>query len=497
MKTNFRNMFLSVAGVALIAVVLSFALKKEEPHDHSSHATVTDSLNFPVESGTLDWCREHAVPESGCTRCNPALIEQFKANGDWCVEHDLPESQCRLCNPRLQFPQELALQAELRSQRRDDITISLFFRPNRDICATNDAIIQFATAETAERAGLTVQTVRETKRVIAFEAPAEVVFDETESRVITTTVPATVTRWMVSPGDIVSAGQILALLSSPEIAFLQGEYLSRRAALEAEAKEFGRFEELKLRALISDGEFERAQAEFEKVRAEYLAARGLLLAAGIADDDIDNLTGSEAISNQFALRAPSSGIMVERIAQHGDLVEPGRPFALLANPSAVWIEARLTEEQLRTVRVGQDLTFSSDGRGIKHVGARIIWVSNYLDPETRTGKVRARVKDADMPLRAGEFGTASIIQAGEENVVLVPKDAVQWEGCCNVVFVKEAVDRYRPRKVNPMEAEGPFYQLSGGVEPGDEVVVDGAFLLKTELKKSSIGAGCCGLEPTS
>ncbi len=490
-------MLFSVAGVAIIAVVLNLATKEDEPHDHSSHAAVTDTLNFPAESGTLDWCPEHAVPESGCTRCNPSLIEQFKAKGDWCVEHDLPESQCRLCNPRLQFPQELALQERLRDQRKDDITVSLFFRPNRDICATNDAIIQFATVETAQRAGLTFQTVRETKRVVAFEAPAEVVFDETESRVITTTVPATVTRWLVSPGDMVTSGQILALLSSSEIAHWQGEFLSKKAALEAQEKSFARFEELKSRALISDGEFEQAQAEYETVRAEYVAARGLLQAAGIANDDIDNLTGSGAISNQFALRASSSGLVVERIAQHGDLVEPGRPYALLANPSAVWIEARLTEEQLRTARVGGDLTFSSDGRGLKHVGARIIWVSNYLAPETRTGTVRARVTDPSMPLRAGEFGTASIIQSGEENVVLVPKDAVQWEGCCNVVFVKEAVDRYRPRKVIPMEAEGPFYQLSGGVEPGDEVVVDGAFLLKTELKKSSIGAGCCGLEPTS
>ncbi|MDC0721468.1 hypothetical protein POL25_31465 [Nannocystis sp. bb15-2] len=50
-----------------------------------------------------DWCGEHEVPESLCTRCNPALIAAFKASNDWCVEHDLPESQCRLCNPELKI----------------------------------------------------------------------------------------------------------------------------------------------------------------------------------------------------------------------------------------------------------------------------------------------------------------------------------------------------------------------------------------------------------
>ena len=78
---------------------------------------------------------------------------------------------------------------------------------------------------------------------------------------------------------------------------------------------------------------------------------------------------------------------------------------------------------------------------------------------------------------------------------MVPKDAVQWEGCCNVVFVREAPDRFRPRKVELIRGTGPYYQVSSGVEPGEEVVVDGSFLLKTELKKSSIGAGCCGIEP--
>lgn len=50
-----------------------------------------------------DWCGEHAVPESQCTRCDPALVPAFKATGDWCEEHALPESQCLQCNPDLKI----------------------------------------------------------------------------------------------------------------------------------------------------------------------------------------------------------------------------------------------------------------------------------------------------------------------------------------------------------------------------------------------------------
>jgi hypothetical protein len=50
-----------------------------------------------------DWCGEHQVPESQCTRCNPDLIPAFKATNDWCAEHGLPESQCLKCNPDIKI----------------------------------------------------------------------------------------------------------------------------------------------------------------------------------------------------------------------------------------------------------------------------------------------------------------------------------------------------------------------------------------------------------
>ncbi len=50
-----------------------------------------------------DWCGEHAVPESQCTRCHPELAAAFKATNDWCQEHGLPESHCLKCNPDLKI----------------------------------------------------------------------------------------------------------------------------------------------------------------------------------------------------------------------------------------------------------------------------------------------------------------------------------------------------------------------------------------------------------
>ena len=66
----------------------------------------TDAAHAPagVSPGSHeDWCLEHAVPESQCTRCDPSLVAAFKATGDWCDEHGVPESQCLKCNPDLKI----------------------------------------------------------------------------------------------------------------------------------------------------------------------------------------------------------------------------------------------------------------------------------------------------------------------------------------------------------------------------------------------------------
>lgn len=83
---------------------------KQSPNETKSHATTagekanTGHASADVQPGSHeDWCGEHAVPESQCTECNPALAPAFKATGDWCDEHGLPESQCLKCNPEAEI----------------------------------------------------------------------------------------------------------------------------------------------------------------------------------------------------------------------------------------------------------------------------------------------------------------------------------------------------------------------------------------------------------
>ena len=94
-----------VAFILTTLVSLSLSLyaceQKSEAPPAAAHA---GHAHAGAKPGTYeDWCGEHQVPESLCTRCNPSLVAAFKATGDWCEEHGLPESQCKICNPSLKI----------------------------------------------------------------------------------------------------------------------------------------------------------------------------------------------------------------------------------------------------------------------------------------------------------------------------------------------------------------------------------------------------------
>ena len=97
---NPRNIFC----LTVFALVLALYACGDSPSNTAPVQTAKpESPKAPLvpKVEVVDWCKEHGVPESVCTRCNEKLIAQFQAKGDWCKEHGLPESQCVTCHPEL------------------------------------------------------------------------------------------------------------------------------------------------------------------------------------------------------------------------------------------------------------------------------------------------------------------------------------------------------------------------------------------------------------
>jgi cobalt-zinc-cadmium efflux system membrane fusion protein len=448
-------------------------------------------------------CEPHQIPVDLCTRCDPELIPGFKARGDWCVEHNIPESQCDICNP------ELAAHAGHDHAPGEEHAVtdtplptsfpglSVVFNTNQPLCPTDGSVIQLASVETAQRAGIETQPVMTAIMAPSFEAPAEVVFDQTSTTMITLTLPVTIARWLIEPGQSVNKGQPLAEVESPEMAILQGEYLDAYNDWHVHERERRRAEQLLARGLADSAMYERADADAVAAEARQIQAASRLRLAGFGAEDLESLRHRRAVNSHFTLRAPTDGVLLERISPLGILQETGVTLAIVGDPEALWIEANVRDHDLPRVHQGQTVEFITDAGDPAPVVGEIIWISQFLDPHTRTGTVRVKPLRDHYRIRAHQFGRLHIPENDLELSLLIPQDAVQWEGCCNVVFVRESADRFKPRKVRLQRGDTGHYRVTEGLSADEEIVVRGSFLLKTELKKSSIGAGCCGLEASS
>lgn len=508
---SWKSLLIGVALLGTGALAGTFATSLKPNTDNPGH-TSADLM-----------CAEHGVPEAVCTRCNAALIDEFKERGDWCAGHGLPESQCALCNPALadqgvvppgmtadphaghdHAPGESHGTSPTAAQEPAELTghnhypgLSVIYRTNQPLCPTDQASIQFASVETAERAGIEIQPVVVAPSAIDFEAPAEVVFDQNATTTLTSTIPVSIARWVREPGVAVKSGDVIAMAESPDLALLEGEHLEAWADWLMHDREQKRATELLSRGLLDSASYDRASADAVAAEARFVQSESRLRLAGLAEADVQELRERKTIASRFAVRATMDGVLLERIAPLGMVLDPGAALARIGDPAGLWIEAQVRETDLPRVALGQHVEFSADGNAMRRATGTVIWISQFLDPHSRTATVRVKPTHNIESLRAHGFGRVSIAENDAPSAVMIPRDAVQWEGCCNVVFVREAPDRFRPRKVIIERGNASHYRVIDGLNPNDEVVVRGSFLLKTELKKGSIGAGCCGLEASS
>ena len=97
-------------------------------------------------------------------------------------------------------------------------------------------------------------------------------------------------------------------------------------------------------------------------------------------------------------------------------------------------------------------------------------ISTHLDAKTRTAKVRAILDNGHGRIRAGLFGKGSFVLTPRSEQLTVPRASVQWDCCCNLVFVRKSKQLYPPRKVRIVYADGGSYVIQAGLLPGEHPI---------------------------
>jgi cobalt-zinc-cadmium efflux system membrane fusion protein len=212
---------------------------------------------------------------------------------------------------------------------------------------------------------------------------------------------------------------------------------------------------------------------------------------------IPSLDDGDRSFNLVPLRTTIEGVVTQRDVVPGEVVDANRPLFVVTDARRMWLMLDVRAEDAGQVAVGRMVRFRPDA-GEEEVTGTVAWIEPHVDEKARTVKVRAHLDNAAGRLRAYLFGQGRIILREEPKAILVPSEAVQDEGCCRIVFVRdkrflepEAPKVFHVRTVQVGAEMDGRTELIAGVLPGEAVVTKGAGVLRAELLKNSLGAGCC------
>jgi len=328
-----------------------------------------------------------------------------------------------------------------------------------------------------ERAKLKFSPVSRALLVPVVTAVGTVDFNPEYVAAVGTRLKGLVSRVVKFEGDTVDSGALLAVIESAEL----GEAQAAVSMLEAEKRaadvNLQREETLAKKNLTTQREAEVAGVEAERYQLLLGAARQKVAALSGGVGSRPSRLGSHE------LRAPMKGTIVERSIAPGQSVEGQLVAFRVANVDHLWVALDVFERNLSKIRVGDRVELSPLAAPSDVFEGRVARVGAIIDSETRSAPIRVEVDNRDRRLRAGQAVNARIHAAsgGEQQSTLVPQTAITYVDGKPTVFVKSGENAVKVVKVELGVTNGQDTEAISGVSPGDEVVSEGVFALKSEL----------------
>jgi cobalt-zinc-cadmium efflux system membrane fusion protein len=340
------------------------------------------------------------------------------------------------------------------------------------------------TPEAMQRAGIVVASVRGEVVDDTTTVPATVTSNAYRETKINSLVGGIVRQVPAELGAPVARGEAVAVIFSHELAEAQMKYVSMRAMLEADHQKLVRTQRLVEIGAASRQELEEVTAVHEGHATEVAAARQRLLLLGLTADQVERLQAASHVVSEVHVPSPSSGIVLTRNVNPGQVVGAGQELFTVADLGTVWVIGDLYEKDFPTVRVGTPAAIVVPATPTAPLRGRVAYIDPRVDPATRTAKIRVEVPNPTGALRLGMFVQMTFqIGTGERRAV-VPRAAVQSIGGRSVVYVPlEEEGRFVERPVTLGAPVGDAVQVLDGVKPGDKVVTEGSFFLRAEAAR--------------
>jgi cobalt-zinc-cadmium efflux system membrane fusion protein len=310
-------------------------------------------------------------------------------------------------------------------------------------------------------------------------------FDENRVARIGATITGRVAAMPANIGQTVLRGQVLAQITSTDLSVQQLSYVRARAAHDLNRRAAERARTLFDAGVISAAELQRRESEYQVASAEMRAASDQLRLLGLSSSALGQLGAKGAINSASQVTSTMSGVVVERHLALGQVVQPSDQLYVVADLSKVWAVAQVPEQQVRFVRVGQQVTLDIPALGDEKRSGRLVYVGQTVDPKTRTVLVRTELDNSTGQLKPSMLATM-LVQSAPVDRLTIPASAVVRDNNEDHVFVAQGGNRYRLRKVKLAEENKGLRAVLSGLVAGETVVAEGAFHLNTERNRQAL-----------
>jgi membrane fusion protein, heavy metal efflux system len=285
-----------------------------------------------------------------------------------------------------------------------------------------------------------------------------------------------VNRILVTPGQQVKKGEPMLYVTSPDYSTLRAAYVKARNAFQLADKFYKRDQDLLAHKAIAEADLEQAESTRAQAEADLQSSEQAIRILGIANPD-DLVT--KPPSPEVALLAPLAGEVVERMCSPGQLLQSGATQCFtLSNMSSVWVLVNVYQNDVRYVRVGDEVTIKNEAYP-GEVRGKIQYIAPALDPATRTLQARIEASNPGERLKKDMYVTAEVRAGVIPNALMVP-DAAVLRDTENMpyVYTQTGSNQFARRMVTLGESQGGKTQITAGLQAGEKIVGDGSLFLQ-------------------
>jgi membrane fusion protein, heavy metal efflux system len=342
--------------------------------------------------------------------------------------------------------------------------------------------------EKQKSSGIAVKEVAIEAAAAPLSATAVVEMNMDRAAKISSRVTGKAVRIIVSQGDRVKAGQALAYLDSVELDQIWADYLKAQGRVSLARKSLQREETLFQKKISPEKDVLKARQELGEVETDLNLAqeRFRLIGVDVAQFESTKQNGNHPL---VPITSPIGGVVVEKAITQGEAVNPEKVLFMIADLSTLWVVIDVYEKDISRLRIGDGVKVSVTAFPDKIFKGKISYIADMVDEKTRTEKARVTIDNASGLLKPGMFATVltEATSRGTERLVAIPEDAILMDGTKRYVFIQVSPDKFKSRDIETGRRLGKRLEVTAGLQQGARVAVQGAFILKSELKKGELG----------